>query len=218
VEGGPPRPPPRGVGRRGGVRRDVAPARSARVEERTRLRLLDADGAPLAGRLVTLAPAGDVLPSGAGEQPIALTSDAEGYVEFAPFRTTHARVVFEGGLRPVGGAFVPDTCRSATLRIPVRGTTRLVVTLPKGRVAPEAIVAEHPGALFFPDRRTPKTLLRRVSALDLADGRTLALYSAPFRTDVPSSAVLRLPEKTWGLDRLHLALGPDTTGRLDLSK
>jgi hypothetical protein len=185
---------------------------------KTRLRFLDASGSPIRETAVTLAPAGDDLPAPGERAPVHLVTDGDGVVEFAPFATTHARVVLEGGLRPLGGALIPDTCRSATVRIPVRGLARLAVMIPAGEAVPDAFVAEHPMARLFPDRRTPRTILRRVASTDLADGRSVALYSAPFRTDVPAVSPVKLPRTVWGMDRIQLRLDPEERASLDLTK
>ena len=190
---------------------------SARAE-RTTLRLVDADGRPLADHPVTLAPAGDALPGAFPAVARTLVTDDAGRVEFTPGATTHVRVVLEGGLRPVGGALVPDTCRSATIQIPVRGRCRVLAVLPAGEAVPAALVAEHPEARFFPDRRTPRTILRLEAQDTIGDGRVVAMYAGSLRTDVPARSVLRLPTAAWGLDRLRVVLDPEETVKVDLSK
>jgi cytochrome c peroxidase len=203
------------------VRPGLATNAWSRRAPRTRLSFVDADGAPLSGLRVRLEPAGDGLPAMPGapaDEPRDLVTDAAGRLEVAPFAATHARVLLEGGLEPDGGCLVPDTCREAVLRVPVRGTTRLLVTFRLGAAVPEALVVEHPRASFRARGRTPRTLLRRESLTATTGGRPQALYSAPLRTDVPPSAVLRLPVPTWGLDRLTLVLTADGTRTLDLSR
>jgi cytochrome c peroxidase len=203
------------------ARPGLAPHAWSRRADRTRLSFVDADGAPLAGLRVRIEPAGDVLPAlpgAAADEPRDLVADAEGRLELAPFAATHARVLLEGGLEPDGGSLVPDTCREAVLRVPVRGSARLLVTFRLGAVVPDALVLEHPKASFRARGRTPRTLLRRESLTAAPDGRPQALYSAPLRTDVPATAVLRLPVPAWGLERLTLAFSADETRTLDLSR
>ena len=140
-------------------------------------------------------------------------------VHAARERTT-LRVVLEGGLRPVpGGAWIPDTCRQRDdPRSPCAGAAACWRCSPPARRPPGARRLGHPEARFFPDRRLPRTILRLEAASDRVDGRVVALYSAALRTDVPARSALRLPETTWGLDRLRVTLAPDDVVRVDLSE
>ena len=87
-----------------------APADPPARVDRTRLRFVDANGAPLAGREVVLEPAGQELPDADGAW-ILRTTDADGWIEHAPPRSTHVRVRLDAGMRPQGGAWIPRCAR-----------------------------------------------------------------------------------------------------------
>jgi cytochrome c peroxidase len=158
--------------------------------KRTRLRLLDADGEPLARFAFDLATAGD--PLGPREHPrvLSLVTDEKGVAQYEPPPWTHVRVVLEGGVRPFGGPMVPDTCREATLRLPLRGTTQVEVRFP-GDEAAEEIVARHVEARFLPDGVLPTTVFRRTLLTRGRDGAT-ALYAGRVRTDAGRQVALDL--------------------------
>lgn len=204
------------------VRPGLAPSRWSEATASTRLRFVDADGHPLPDWTVRLVPAGDLLPAAgvpAAPAPsqLRLTTDAEGRVEYAPLSWTHARIELPDGILPQGGGLVPDTCRAATIVVPVRGRARVLLTLPVKVGAPSALVFDHERAQLFPDRRVPRTMLRREALMEVGD-KVLALYSAPLRTDLPSQGVLRLPVMTWGVDRLRYELSFLMPIRLDLTR
>ncbi len=164
-------------------------------------------------------PAGDVLPGGdAADRAIELTTDDRGAASFPAPAWTHVRVVLPDGVRATSGALVPDTCRDARIEVAVRGKTTLFVTFPRGMAAPATLVGEHEGADFLPDRRLPRTVLRREATMPAGGGREVALYRAYVRTDAPPTVTLRLPTKVWGMDRLRMAFDADATRSLDLSK
>jgi cytochrome c peroxidase len=85
---------------------------------RTRLRLVWESGAPYR-RMVGVSPAGDVVPApvSSPRSRIEVLPDADGWIEFEPFATTHAEIQLSGGSRPRGGDFVPDTCAQAMLTL-----------------------------------------------------------------------------------------------------
>jgi hypothetical protein len=184
-----------------------------------RLRLVDAAGKPLAFARLKTIPAGDRLPGADprdAEGSVAMT-DEHGFVTVEPPLWTHVRVQLPDGIEPIGGSMVPDTCRDATIALPVAGTVRMLITMPKGVEAPAAVVADYVEARVFPNRHRPRSVLRRESSLVVGE-KELAVYSAPFRTDVPPRVSLRLPIKAWGVDRLRITLDPRDDARLDLSR
>jgi hypothetical protein len=110
----------------GSTRAGLAAKAWSQRTDRMRLRFLDAKGAPYSGTVV-LAPAGDVLPCARPEpeKPLHLTPDEQGWVELAPFATTHVGIDLPGGnLRPLSGDCVPDTCREGTLTVGVKQDAR----------------------------------------------------------------------------------------------
>lgn len=187
--------------------------------EDTRLKLVDAAGRPLADTTVKLVPAGDRLPGAdaADRDGWFERSDASGVIRYRPPAWTHVRLVLPDGVAAVDGALVPDTCREATVRVAVHGQVRLVLTMPPKVPAPATVVADHVDAKVFPDLRMPRTVFRRMTALNVGD-KEVALYVAAMRTDVPPRVALRLPVRVWGLDRLRVTLDPKDEVRLDLSK
>jgi cytochrome c peroxidase len=186
---------------------------------RTRLAFADADGAPLADLPVRLVPAGDRLPGApAGPGPIVtLRTDEDGEVAYTPPAWTHARLVLPDGVASPDGALVPDTCRKARVRVAVRGTVRLWLTLPASVAPPATVVADHMEATLFPDRRRPRTVFRALARTD-AGGASVTLYRAFVRTDVPPRVALRLPVPRWGVDRLRMTIEADESVRLDLTR
>jgi len=185
----------------------------------TRLTLVDAKGKPLVNQPFLVVPAGDVLPGGLPtDAAIALTTDERGVASFAAPAWTHVRVVMPDGVRTRSGTLVPDSCREARIEVAVRGRMAVFVTFPKGQAAPLTLVGEHEGADFTPDRRLPRTVLRREAVMPDGADRQVALYKAYVRTDAPATVTLHLPKKVWGLDRLRMAFEADETRSLDLSK
>src|SRR5262245_4612153 len=158
-----------------------------------RLRFVDASGNPLRGLDVVLAPAGDVLPLHRDAAPMRRKTGDDGMVRYETPLCTHLRVVCEGGLEPIGGPMVPDSCRSAEIKLPIRGRALLALTLPAGVTAPETLLASHPGATRFPDRKRPATILRRESVAEGSKGTVVAKYAAPMRTDVPAEVAIEIP-------------------------
>jgi cytochrome c peroxidase len=107
----------------GETRAGLATTEWSRRPEKMRLRFVNQDGTPYRGA-VALAPAGDPIPAGgpsrapSASAPFHVTTDAEGWVETPPPSTTHLSVrVLGANLRPVGGDFVPDTCREGVLTL-----------------------------------------------------------------------------------------------------
>jgi cytochrome c peroxidase len=94
----------------------------------TRVRLVDAAGAPLAQTEVLVEEAGDLAFRGARAGPSRrLTTDADGWIQTPVGGRTHLRFVLGAGIRPAGGDLVPDVCRETTLTFPVAGRTRLAL-------------------------------------------------------------------------------------------
>jgi cytochrome c peroxidase len=160
-----------------------APADPPARVDRTRLRFVDANGAPLAGREVVLEPAGQELPDADGAW-ILRTTDADGWIEHAPPRSTHVRVRLDAGMRPQGGAWIPDTCARAEVRLPIRGTGRLDVRFAAGRRPPAEVVLHAEGVTVFPDRTWPTMSLRRAGEQTLEDGGVVARYTGEVRSDL----------------------------------
>lgn len=185
----------------------------------TRLRVVDAAGRPLAGLAFRVVPAGDRLPGARPEdrRGVDLVTDDDGRATFPMPRFTHVELRFADGLRPAAGTLVPDTCREAVVALPVKGRVGMFLTLPEGVEAPLGIEAVHDTAQVYPDRRYPRTVLRR-EAVQTVGGKAVAYYRAPFRTDVPARTSLVLPVRTWGMDRMRFTLEADKDVRLDLSR
>jgi mono/diheme cytochrome c family protein len=197
----------------------LAPVAWRERAARTRLTFVDADGAPLADLPVRLLAAGDRLPGAQADRgPIAtLRTDAEGRVEYAPPPWTHVRLVLPDGVASPDGPLVPDTCRRARVRLDVRGTVRLWLTLPAGVEPPATVVGDHVEATLFPDRRRPRTVFRALARTD-AGGSSVTLYTALVRTDAPPRVALRLPAPRWGVDRLRMTIEAGRDVRLDLTR
>ncbi len=185
----------------------------------TRLRFVDARGRALAGLRVRLVPEADVLPAEkrvvAGERSI--TTDAKGWIRFEPSDRTHMRLVLPDGLPVVGGALVPDTCRKATVRVPVGGRVAIVLTTSADAAAPETLVAEHLWANAIPGHTAPRTKLRATRRLELGGAR-LVRYEGWLRTDVSPRVALRLPGDRAGRRAPELVLREGAELRLDLSR
>jgi len=183
---------------------------------KTRLRLVDADGKALADMPVRLSTVGDLAHANAGYAtlPGVRRTDARGWVEFTNRRTTHTRVTLPGGLVPLQGALVPDSCRQAKVRVPVRGRAELVVHFPAGAKPPAVLAAEHVGTLVLPGHDVPRTRFTRGKVLELGRSQVVR-YSGWLRTDVPPTVNVRIP----GLAETHseVVLDRDTPARLDLT-
>lgn len=200
--------------RRPGLARGAWPERAPT----TRLRFVDASGAPLPALKVALLPAGDVLPGfqASDARVQVMTTESDGSLEFEPVRATHTRVRLAEGIAPTGGDLVPDTCRDAVMVVPVRGRATLVLSLPKGEDVPETLFASHTDAPTLPDRKPPVTTLRRLKVEADEDGVQHATYEAPFRTDVGDVALLQLSRPTFGLTSVRVFLDPVTVVLLTL--
>jgi hypothetical protein len=111
-------------------------------------------------------------------------------------------VAFEDDVRPEGGPFVPDTCRSATLRLPLRGTTRLEVRFPAGR-APAALRATRVDAPLRWDGVLPAGTFR-LEGVARSGAWETATYVGRNRTDVGRLARLELPA---GFEPVSVGLG-----------
>ena len=181
----------------------------SRRASRTTLHFADEDGNLLAGREVTLVPAGGTLPGRLPPPEIRLRTDRRGTASYVPPSTTHVRLVLAQGMRPKGGTWIPDTCSEALITLPIRGSVRLRLLLPEGEPAPALLVFQHSRAQFFPERKLPTTTLTLESQVRLADGRCNAFYVAPRRTDVPREGRLRV---VMPRPELHdLTLGADAS-------
>jgi hypothetical protein len=118
-------------------RADRAWARRAGV---TRLKFVDAEERPLAGLSVTFTPAGEPAGRTAAEPtPFTCVTDDRGRLQFPVSAHTHVKMDLPNGLAVRGGAWLPDTCREATLVVPVGGTARLALVVPPGLEAPETL-------------------------------------------------------------------------------
>ena len=160
----------------------------------TRLRFVDADGAPLCGLPVRFLPAGDTLPAekGAPDGAVDATTDAKGWITFAPRSTTHVRIVLPDEVAPLGGVWVPDTCTKAVVRVPVRGHATLAVLADRGASLPQVLYARHTQALRIEGHEPPRTKFVRTHDLPGTDHRVVR-YRGWLRTDVPPLVTLELP-------------------------
>jgi cytochrome c peroxidase len=101
----------------GETRAGMAESAWSKRADRIRVRVLQKDGTPYRNT-VAIFPAGDVVPAHEPPAPRHLTPDAEGWIEFRPFASTHVRLSFPGThLRPTSGEWIPDTCREGTLTL-----------------------------------------------------------------------------------------------------
>jgi len=160
----------------------------------TRLKLVDADGRALVGVPVRLTPVGDNAArdvQGLGALPTQ-TTDARGWIAFPRTSRTHVRITLPGGMGLRDGALVPDTCRKARVRVPVRGKTAIVVRYPAGVPVPDVLVAVHQGTIVLPGHEAPRTRLERTHVITSGDVR-IVRYEGWLRTDVPSDVLLRVP-------------------------
>jgi len=182
----------------------------------TRLRFRNANGAPLVGLRVRVLPAGDLAARGTSraDEAFEVETDSRGWAAFPATGCTHLRLVLPDGVEPVGGDLVPDTCRSVTIVVPVRGRSSLVVALPPGTTAPEECVAVHETAFVLPGHEAPRTRLRLTHAFEGADG-CFARYEGWHRVDVPDEARVFLPPLRVPAARAEVLLG-EGTASLDL--
>lgn len=185
----------------------------------SRVRILDARGRALAGLRVRLVPEGDVLPAeqrGLPGERMA-TTDAKGWIRFVPSDRTHVRIVLPDGLPITDGALIPDTCRKTSLRVPVKGRVALLVSAPKGAVAPDTLVAEHLWGNAIPGHTAPRTRLQATRRLEVGSAQ-LVRYEGWMRTDVPARVALRLPGDRAGLNAPELVLRAGEELRVSLTR
>jgi|GEM_PF-1641131 len=187
---------------------------TARAEEST-LTFVDAHGRALQGIEVGLVPVGDALATRTvSDRALTLTTDGRGRVTFRPpADRTHVQIVLDGAFGGVEASWVPDTCREATVRVPVLGRVRLVLTLEPATEPPAQLVVEHDGVAVLPGQFLPRTLLERVGRVESAQGPAM-LYAGWMRSDLPAAGRLRLAG-TPGRAR-DLTLAPGETLYLDL--
>lgn len=91
-----------------------------------------------------------------------------------------------------GGAWIPDTCREATIALPIHGVARVWIEFARGRQVPPVLVARHSSSQAFPDHRTPISTLV-VEKVEMNATGVAVIYRTEVRTDVPPFAELRLP-------------------------
>jgi len=195
-----------------------------------RLRVEDRAGKPLAGMRIVATPDGDVVPADGSMEPVELATDVNGMAVIVPGPRTHMRLSLPGGLRPLQGSWIPDTCGFLRLRVPVLGQTSLLVTLPAGAPAAPMLAAEQERtaltqttrvllAKFFPG--SLGAIRDRVATFTLdgtttLGGKTLARYRAWLPVGGPKSAVVDVPLAGGRVPReVRLDVGGET--RLDLS-
>ncbi len=180
---------------------------------RTQLHVVDVNGRALPRWPIVLTAAGDTLPGApAQRETLRLVTDGDGWVSYAPPLSTHVRVVLEGGLQPEGGCWIPDTCTSTRVTLPISGTGHIRVTMPADAPVPETLELAHEGATIFPDRREPKTTLRKDAVVEVS-GEKIVVYSGVVRTDVLPTSTLRLPPgfRSGGKRVERVTMGPTTT-------
>ncbi len=196
---------------RPGLAKDACPTRPTR----TRLRFVDAAGKPLAGLVVTLVPAGDVLPAeaAASRGSRRLLTDAKGRIEYSPPAHTHYRIVLPDELTPQGGPLVPDTCRNSEITVPVRGRVRFTAIFDAASDAPETLIVEHQGTRVFEGHEPPRTRFARNPGVQTG-GLYVATYEGWMRTDVPALVQVRAP----GDVRREITLGAKKEPRVDLRR
>lgn len=178
----------------GDARPGLAPFRFERRVKKTRLRLLDGKGKPLAGLTVKLIPVGDTLPfeTALHEGTQVLTTTEKGILQYTPGATTHMRLELPHQIQPQGGALVPDSCEKADVVIPVDGRIRFALTVEAGATVPATLRLDHQGTFVLPGHARPGTRLDLVKA-PTAGEAGLALYEGWRRTDVPTTVTLLLP-------------------------
>lgn len=189
---------------------------------KTRLRIVQGD-VPVADIDVKLIPVGDPQPLAKPRsgKTLTLRTDSNGEVVFTPAATTHMRVVLPDDIPVLNNALVPDTCRNATMKVPLVGRMTFVVTFPKEFRAPPVLVADHPTS--SPAAKKRRTVFKRGEVVEMKD-RRVAKYVGWVRSDLPRSVTLRLP----GMKRnrrnpsmryasLAVTLEPGITKRIDLT-
>ena len=182
----------------------LAPEFAGRAR-RTRLKFVDAAGRPVQGLAVTLVPDGDRLPGDAAlTSPVrVLSTDAEGRLEFEPPRRTHSRLQLPDGLRLEQGEWIPDTCESAELTLPIRGRCTVLVHFPAGSEPPKRLAASYAFDKTVRSEGLPEFLPPWAQSVSRAvfvlegvapvSGRPLARYVAWVRIDAPKEAALDVP-------------------------
>lgn len=203
---------------RPGLARTVWPQRAAR----TTLRLLDRayrDPQPIANTTVLLIEEGDILPVEGAKTTTQsrVRTDADGYLTFEPGRRTHVRVRVLGDDDPHGGVLVPDSCRRASVALPLRGRVTVDVTFPPG--------GEAPSMLWFRQRGTADPLVRtgleQIASNLRATGDRWVRYVGWIRSDVRNHVELDLPAMSDPLRPgkplpVSLPLQPGSSEHLDL--
>jgi hypothetical protein len=111
--------------------------------------------------------------------------------------------------------WIPDSSGQATVRAPVLGKFRVVLTTSDARELPDTLAVTHPGAAAKPGQPEPRTALVRSGAVTGDAGRNTALYAGWVRADLPSLGHLRLPGKA-NRPPIELKLEPSTTLSFDL--
>ncbi len=192
---------------------------------RTRLRVVQGDQ-PVADLEVKLVPVGDPQPikRGRGDRALTLRTDSRGEVVYTPPARTHMRVVLPDDIPVTNSPLVPDTCREATVQVPLAGRMTFVVTFPKDLPAPPVLIAQHPTApVSSAQPRRARTLFRRGEVVELKDGR-VAKYKGWVRSDIPKAVTLKMPGMTRNRRNaqmrhahLSLMLEAGTTRRIDLT-
>ena len=198
----------------GEVRPGLAPSAWSRRAARTTLRFVNGVGVAIPEMPVTVEPAGDTLP---GDLPLSsptlhLVTGQDGKISFAPPSRTHVRLVLPGDLVPLGGPFVPDTCTTADIQIPIAGRCTVVVTLPPGVAAPDTILLERGGGPFRPlpfevpaeitlhVRSADRMPMRRIQVLEVG-GHVVAGYEAWVMTGRTNTVSVEVPG--WPADRRY---------------
>ena len=201
----------------GNVQPGRAPSAWRKRAKRTNLRFVGATGKPLKGLAVRFVPVGDEIPIARadGNETIEAVTNDQGWLTFTPPGRTHVRVVLPGGLEPLQGALVPDTCRRAKIKVPVRGRTRLLVTFLPSQKPPRFLAAEHQGGRVLQGHPTPRTrfALEKVATVKR---RAVAQYEGWVRSDVPPSVHLRIPGDKH--PRRIVTLAPDALLPVSLGK
>lgn len=167
----------------------------AQRARKTKLTFVDAAGLPMKGLDVKLVPVGDVVPSRskASEDALALTTNRQGQLRYAPGARTHMRVVLPEGVPVLDGDLVPDSCKGAAVRVPVAGRMTFVITFGARESPPAQLVGIHPTHEPLIGHPRARTIFTRIGeAVDTKDGR-VAKYEGWARTDVGSAVKLLIP-------------------------
>jgi cytochrome c peroxidase len=196
------------------VRPGLAPSAWTARAKRTRLELVDHAKRPLAGRRVTVYPAGDAVPQGRGGVQVG-TTDAQGRVEYEVPASTHARVVVDDGLPIFGGSLLPDTSTEERLVVDVDGEIEATVVFPAGADVPDRIQARYVGWVGLPGEPTPRAGLRVRSSGPTADGTIVASYVGDRPADLTDEMDVLVPLR--GV-RLATRLSSSKPASIDLSR